>query len=336
MGVTPYEIEVGDSALTDRLRGILAEIRVTLTTDRQSDSVAIKLTDPVRRLAEPKRGRQITVKLGRADGTGVRELGKFVHYATRIDLAPRLIVVEGGAVGLTAASSLKAPADRVWRETTIGDIVAAIAGRHGVDHAVAPSLASQAIDHIDQTSESDVHFLRRLARQYDATAKLVSGRILFMEAGANLSAVAREQLKELVIRPPVEGERKLLVGSVRRSDRSRYGSVRAKYYDPDVDGTYAYVTAGSGEPVYNLRNPLPDRAQAQAAVDGRLAKLTRSTAGIDVTIPGDPSIVAGGPLKTERWGGGEDGEWTIVRVAHTFTPSAGYRTAITAEAYQGD
>ncbi|MDE0009155.1 MAG: hypothetical protein OXS50_12845, partial [Gammaproteobacteria bacterium] len=132
--------------------------------------------------------------------------------------------------------------------------------------------------------------------------------------------------------PPTEGERKLLMGSVRRNDKSRYGTVRAKYYDVD-EATHVYVTAGSGEPVYNMRDPYPDRPQAEAAAKGKLAKLTRSTGHFNVTIPGNPAAKAGARLSTEGWTGGEDGEWTITRVVHTITPLGGYRTQITAEAF---
>ena len=108
--------------------------------------------------------------------------------------------------------------------------------------------------------------------------------------------------------------------------------MRAKYHDIDA-ATYVYVVLGEGQPVYDIRQPLPDRAQAEAAARGRLARLARATGRISLDLPGDPTARAGGPLTTRGWGGGEDGEWTMTRVVHTLTPTGGYRTSIEGEAY---
>lgn len=61
---------------------------------------------------------------------------------------------------------------RSWKAgTTIGDMVRRIAGEHRLQQKVSASLAAIALPHIDQSAESDMNLLHRLAKRYDVVAK---------------------------------------------------------------------------------------------------------------------------------------------------------------------
>ncbi len=62
-----------------------------------------------------------------------------------------------------------------------------IAGRHNLKPAIGDALAKIAIAHIDQTHESDLSFLTRLSKRYDAVMNVKDSHLLFMPIGHGTS-----------------------------------------------------------------------------------------------------------------------------------------------------
>jgi phage protein D len=76
-------------------------------------------------------------------------------------------------------STLKERISGSFSGQTIGSLVDLIASKHGLIPKVSGALADVVIDHIDQTNESDMHFLTRLAGNYGAIAKPANGNLIF-------------------------------------------------------------------------------------------------------------------------------------------------------------
>lgn len=325
-----FALSAGGADVTDRIRPLLVELRVTESIDRTSDQVEITLADTAGDLAVPRSGRELKVSMG-YDGA-LAEMGTFAHTESQIDLAPRVVRIRGTAADFRADSALKAPRTRSWDEVTLGGVVSQIAGEHGYQAAVSESLASEAIAHIDQTAESDLHLVRRLAAHYGASAKAAGNRLVLVKSGepAPESASGSDMPNVRIQAPPASPDAlPTITGRVTRTDKSRYGAVRASYNDVEA-AELAHVLAGAGMPVYELRNPRPDRAQALADAKAKLASLTRQTRSLTLTVPGDPQLSAGGQVTTVGWGDGADDTWQITRVEHTLKDD-GYRTRVEAE-----
>ncbi len=124
-------------------------------------------------------------------------MGLFFHSESEIQLAPRRLTVRATAADFRRRSSLKARKRRSWDNVSLGDLVRSIAAEHDYTGRVHPSLAGVIIPHIDQTAESDLHLLRRLARQYDATTKAAGGRLIFQPRGIGRSAGGDQPLKTI-------------------------------------------------------------------------------------------------------------------------------------------
>ena len=133
----------------------------------------------------------------------------------------------------------------------------------------------------------------------------------------------------IVVAPPGPGGA-AVSGRVSLSDRSKYGAVRASYWDL-VQAKLVHVGAGDGEPVSDLADSRPDRAQAEADASARLRALTRRTAALELTVPGDPAVLAGGLIEMRGWGAPVDGEWVASRASHSISGRAGYVTELAAE-----
>lgn len=334
--MTPdFSVSASDADVTAHVRRYLVELRVVETLDRTSDHMELVLSDAAAELAVPSAGRVLAVSMGYVGR--LAPMGRYSHTETEIDLAPRVLRIRATAEDFRSRSTLKAPRTRSWDEVTLEDVVGQIAEEHGYVPAVGPGLSTEAIAHIDQTSESDLHLLRRLANHYGAVAKVADERLLFLPSGSQEPASASGGAMPIATIPaPPSGADSLVTvtGAIKRTDKSRYGAVRASYYDVD-GGELAHVTAGTGSPSYDLRDPRPTRAQALADAKAKLASLTRQTRSLELTVPGDPDLSAGGQVATEGWGDGADDTWQITRVEHQLT-AAGYTTRLAAEGLSND
>lgn len=324
--MTPaFRLDVEGEDVTDRVRRHLVELRVTLTADSASDSLQLTLSDAPGVLASPAAERAIRISLGYRE-TGLQALGVYYHSETDIDLIPRRMVLRATAADFRRRSTLKAPRSRAWQAVTLGQVVAEIASEHGYEPRVAPALAGVALGHIDQTAESDLHLLRRLARYYDADVKAAGGYMVMMPRGSAHSAGRGTALPTYTASPE---SATVLTGRVSWRGRPKYNSVVASYHDLAA-GALTHVTAGSGDPAFVIREPRPDRAQAMADAAARLARLRRQTATLDLSVVGDPSLAAEGRIVTSGWGEGASGTWSITRAVHRLT-SGGFQSQVSAE-----
>ena len=69
-----------------------------------------------------------------------------------------------------------------------------IAGAHGLTPAITEALAEIVIAHIDQTHESDMSFLTRLAKRYDAVMNVKDTHLLFVPIGHGTSVSGKPLL----------------------------------------------------------------------------------------------------------------------------------------------
>ena len=324
--MTPaFRMGVEGEDVTDRVRRHLVDLRLTLTSDTASDSLHLTLSDASGALDRPAAEREIRIGLGYLE-TGLHALGAYYHTETDIELAPRRLVLRATAADFRRQSTFKAPRSRVWPATTLGRMVGDIAANHGYTARVAPALAAEPLGHTDQTAESDLHLLRRIASHFDATLKAAGGRLILMPRGAGRSAVSGVALPSHIASP---GSGTVLSGRIEYRGRPRYGSVVAGYYDVRA-ARVVHVTAGSGEPRFVMRDLRPSRAQALADAQARLARQRRQTAILSLSLVGDPTLVAEGRISTTGWGGSTDGTWSIVRVIHTLSAS-GFQSQVSAE-----
>ena len=371
MRTPAFRVEASGSDVTGLVARHLAELRVTLTSDRASDTVEIDLSDDRHALAIPTAERELRVWLGYEDA-GLVPMGVYYHDESEMVLAPSLLTVRATAADLRRRSALKAPRRRAWDNVQLRDLVRAIATEHGYAARVAPDLADVAIAHIDQTAESDLHLLRRLARQYDATVKAAGGYLIFAPRGRGLSAGTDAPLPVVTYAPRERegGDQAVLSARYTVRGRPRYDAVVASYQDVEQggqrdvkvrlrrrrrdaggdDGDVRAVVAGYHDnndvaehlehendllPTFIVREPLPDRAQAVAAATARLLRFARQKEEVELSVPGRPEVVSETVVQLIGWPTAGTSRWTVLRAEHTLGPRQGFISSIVAEpAYQ--
>ena len=315
----------GRQDVTDRIRDRLLSLRVADEAGRLSDSAELRLDDRDGVLALPRRGAGMEISLGYEDR---REAVAGTYVVDEVELSgpPQTLAVRAKAADMR--SSLKAQKTRSWDDVSLGELVSSIAADHGLEARVGSALRTVRISHLDQTEESDLHLLTRLARDHDAVAKPAGGVLLFVPRGEAASATGR-QMPVVDVRP--EDCRRW---SVTIADREAYRSVRAHWHEPE-SGERRTETAGDGAPAWTLRRTWASASEAREAARAKLSALKRGTVRLSLALsPGNPVVAAEAELRLRGFRDGADGSWTCSRVVHRLD-RGGYATSVEAALKEG-
>lgn len=303
---------VADGAdITGKIAERLLSLRVTDEAGITSDQVEIALDDRGGEINLPPTGAELSVSLGYENGI-IYNLGKYSVDEVEISGPPWSMTLRGKAADMKA--SLKSWRKEDYHKTTLGKILTTIAQRHGLKPAIASEFSGIAVDHLDQTYESDLHIITRLAEQYGAVAKPAGGSLLFVKRGAGVDAAGKPL-------PPVAiPGHQIIDWRAAIHDRQFYSRVGAHYKDKR-GAKVTYVYSGDGEPVMYLRHPFKSQQDAVSAAEAKLRQLKRGRTSLSLSIVGNPMICAEMPIIVSGFRDGVDGEWIVTRAEHTLDGS---------------
>ncbi|NSX83800.1 phage tail protein [Wolbachia endosymbiont of Atemnus politus] len=263
--------------------------------------------------------KELKIALGYGE-TGVLPIGVYTVNEITLQSPPQILTIKAHATNLMI--SLKEKVSRAWDQVTLGDLVKEIANKHGYGYKVAEEFKDILIPHIDQTEESDINLLTRIAIEREAMAKLAGGYILFIPKGAAKSATGKV-LGTTTIRP-----QDTVNWKVHFTVRNKYNSVIAKWQSYEK-GEQISETVGSGEPSYAIQKIYPNAESAISAAKARFKQLQRNNEALEITIPGNPELCAEAKLNLVGFNQDIDGEWVIDKAGHTLN-SSGYLTTLSA------
>ncbi len=323
-------------AVADRL----LELVVTDEAGLSSDALRLSLDDRRRgdgAIAQlPKIGTVLEVSLSYAGKSWVA-MGKFIVDEIEIHSPPATLGVSAKAADMVGP--FRSPKSRSWHATTLGEIVKAIAAEHRYEAKIDPELAAIAIPHLDQTAESDMALLTRLAGMHDALAKPVAGLLVLARQGA-AKAVTGQVLATLRLQPEQltqwryqhSARKPAGTGSAQGGDSQKppttaTGGVKAYWWDFDK-GERCEVTTGQ-PPFEENRYVHATEAQARAAAATRKNTGERAQGELSFSLPGDPRLAAEGRLSISLRPGIPT-DWRIKRVEHRLG-AQGYTTQVQCE-----
>jgi len=324
-----YQVVANDLDITATIRQRFKSLRLSDEAGITSDTVEINLADhdPTRPIAMPDTGAELQVSLG-YDGA-LRPMGLFVVDEVEVGGWPGYMTIRGRASpqdkSAKGQKDLQTQKTRSWKAgTTIGAMVEKIASEHGMQAAVAQALASVKLPHTDQSNESDMNLLHRLAKRYDAIAKPAGGRLVFAKRGEAVS-VSGEPLPRILVASRDASDFRVTVAR-----RDSPGTVVAYYRDND-QAERRQVKIGDGDPVKTLRFPYRDKATAVEAAKAEQTRRARGESRLSLSMPGNPEVTAESVLVL---GAGfpeaARGEWLVKAAEHYLGPQ-GYRTTVEAE-----
>lgn len=231
------EIAIDGVSISSILKSRL--IRLTHIDNRgfEADTVEVELDDSDGRLDLPPRGAELALWLGWKAG-GLVYKGLYTVDEVAHSGAPDTLSIRANSADLR--SGLTTQRERSWHLITLGALVQTIAIENGLKAVVGPSYFGVIIDHLDQTNESSANLLTRLAQQHDAVATVKDGRLLFIPAGAGVTASGKKIPGVTIVRR--DGDRH----QFNIADRATYTAVRATYHDVNL-ATKGEVTWGNAE-----------------------------------------------------------------------------------------
>lgn len=309
-----YHLVVDGTVITPRVRGRLVSLTLNDRRGGDADELDLVLSDHDGRIAMPRRGATIEVSIGWAD-TGLVNRGSYTVDEVEHSGAPDQLSIRARSANLR--ESLPGRRTQSWHGVTLGDIVRTIAGRHNLIASITPELSARAIAHLDQSDESDMHLLSRLAETHDAIATVKADHLLFIVTGAATTASGAAI-------PPVTITREL--GDQHRfsvTDRDAYTGVIAHWQDID-GGERRQVTAGTDDHAKTLRTTYASEPDALDAARGEWRRIQRGTAELTLTLAhGRPTLYPETPATLSGWRPEIDGsDWVITNVNHSLSDSA--------------
>lgn len=322
-----YRLILDGRDITPRVDGRLQRLTLTDKRGMEADELDLTLSDYDGKLAIPRKGVELALAIG-WQHEGLIDRGTFIIDEATHRGAPDVLTLRARSANLRGA--LRAKRTQSWHQVTLSEIVRTVADRHTLEPLVGEQLAGVVLEHVDQTDESDINFLSRLAERYDAIATVKAGRLLFIPAGQGATASGR------VIPPVTLTRRSGDAHEFTETDRHQYTGVRA--YWQDVDGAERReVIAGAEGDLKTLRQTYPNESDARAAAESEWKRTGRGRATFKLTLArGRADLYPETPLRVRGFKPEiDEREWLIVEVRHNLDDN-GYTTAIDCETAGGD
>ena len=315
-----FQILANQQDITSLIRYRLLQLRITDEAGIVSDTVEIQLDDRDSRLAWPQKHAELEVYLGYKHA-GVVRMGLYIVDEVEYSGPPSTLTIRGKAADMRA--SIKAPKTRSWDEVNLGDLVSSIALEHGLSAKVSTTLAGIGISHIDQTNESDLHLLTRLARDYGVITKPAAGFLIFVPRGE-----ARNASGQTLPMVHIQAS-DIIRHRMTQAERNQYQSIQAYWHDSEL-AEKRTVIIGEGKPIYALKHTYSDANEAIQAAQAKLNTFKRGAGTLSLTLVGNSTLQAGGKIALTGIRGPIDGQWLIQRVEHQLD-FQGFITRVEAE-----
>ncbi|SDP85808.1 Phage late control gene D protein (GPD) [Rhodoferax sp. OV413] len=187
----------------------------------------------------------------------------------------------------------------------------AIALRNQLTARVDAVLAAKAVAHIDQTNESDLNFITRLAQRFDAVATVKKGLLLFLPITGTTISTGKPLPSATIAR--AKGDSHLY----HTSDRVAYRGVRAYWHAPQRAQRRSVLVGLSGN-AKRLKESHASEADAHAAAQAEWGRIQRGAATFELTLAlGLPQIAPQTPEQVNGFKPEIDGtDWLVVKAGH--------------------
>ena len=213
------------------------------------------------------------------------------------------------ATGADFSKNLKVKRSLSYENVSIKKIVEIVASRHNLE--VSSDFDDIYVVHLEQTNESDLHFLKRLAQEDNAIFSIKNNTVIFKKKIKN-----NKKSKDLPRFSLDEDECENV--SIENTNKTLYNSCKAIWRDTK-ENIQKSITVGSGEPIKVIKDSFENVAQAKLKARAALEKANAGLKSGSIACYGF-EIYAGGILDlTGTYD--DDGDYDIKRVDHTVDES---------------
>ncbi|HBQ5452867.1 TPA: phage late control D family protein [Klebsiella variicola subsp. variicola] len=342
--VPAFSILMGGKALT-QLDPRIISLELTDNRGFEADELTIVIDDSDGLIELPPRGAELSVSLG-WQGEPLVYKGVYTVDEVAHSGPPDRLEITARSADFRDEFNVKREVS--WHDVTVERIVSAIARRYKLTPVISEQLMNAEIDHADQTQESDMSFLTRMADLLGAIATIKNGCLLFILPGGGVSANGKALPEFAITRS--SGDRH----SFRIADRDAYTGVQAYWLDlefgkkkkvtvkarkkknekkPRSSSREGDYIAGEDGNVFVLRTTYASETAAQRAAAAKWQQLKRGAAEFNMTLargradlyPEMHGTVSG--FKADI----NNQDWIIAKATHSID-DGGFKTQLELEA----
>ena len=215
--------------------------------------------------------------------------------------------------------------------TTLGELFSKLVSLHGFSPRVAADVSSIKIAHVDQSNETDMGFLTRLAKKYNLVAKPYGDAYVLARPG-QIKSISGQELPDVTLsvthnnRP---GDQAFISATLEEAAREQTQGCKTCFWDAAA-GVVRWIETGVA-PHKVIRQQQPNEADAIAVGEGEVRKMLRKKYKVKITCPGNPLLTAEGLLLLDdTWPDFMRGRWSIEKVTASGTRENSYRCVIDA------
>ncbi len=292
-----YKILANGQDITTTLKNNSASIELQDETNEEADQLTITVAGAITRPQADD-----TLELWMGYGITLVYFGAFVVQETTKEDDYTLRI---SATGVNFSSQFKVKREITYEKVTIKNICAQIAKRHDLD--LKCDFEDITIKSVAQDKESDLHFLNRIAKEYNAIFNIKNKTLIFFRRLKD--GVVNSELPTYIIE-----KRNTQNLSITHSKKALYNSCKCCWHCTK-DNKKKEVIVGDGDPCIVEYGQYKDEAEAASKATALLDKTKGCHVGGSFTITGGV-MFAGGVAKLVGTVD-DDGDYNIKRINHT-------------------
>jgi len=280
-----FKVVANGSDITAAIKRSFSELSITDVSGESADTLNIVL-DGSKISKLPSKGAALEVSLG--FGQRLYKQGTFYVSSLGDKGFPEQITIKATSTPMGGAdmeTSIQTQRTASYDDITISELLTKVANRNSLTPIVSSDLGAISIEHLDQTSESDMAMMIRLASQNGGVSKIADGNWLFLKEGEGKNASGTKALAVYTIE-------KSSCSNYQYQDSSRneVGSVTANWHDTDT-GEMGVVKEGDSEPTFKIVYTYPTEAEATAAAKAKFNKVSSGSKSFSVTTEASYELV---------------------------------------------
>ena len=348
-----FEVSYNGKDITTDVTTYVTGLTYTDKTEGESDTVELTMDDTDglwRNSWYPTKGDTLTVSMGYDDL--LLPCGQFEIDEVEMSGPPNVVTIRALAAGITKAMRTKS--NSAHEGKTLKEIATTIAGVHGL--TVEGTIEEIRMNRATQYRETDLGFLRRISMEYGHLFSIRGDKMIFttiyeIEASDPVGTIDMTDVMRWTLRDkttttyksaqvkyhdPVE--KKVVQADVNWADISVFGQPGAASNLAPPPGTpteqataaesqAAFNTRAFGEDTLVIQTKAENGTQAQAKAKAGLHRANTCMVSGDLTIPGNPLMVAGNNFQLTGMGK-FDGKYQVQESKHGLSRTSGYVTDI--------
>lgn len=319
-----WQISLDGRDLSETINPRFMSMSLSESRDDEADQLDLELTDHDGLLAIPERHVVIRLAIG-WEHTGLVDKGTFTVDEVGHRGAPDIITLRARSADMTGP--LRTRNERSFHDKSIQEIATDIALANELEAVVGEAFARKKIPHIDQSNESDMAFLNRIGKRYDAVATVKEAKLLFMPIQGAKTASGQELPVVRLLRTDGDNHEFLM------SARDAYTGVKAYWRDTRSTKRRSIVVGVLGN-TKQLRDTFANEQDALAETQAEWQRIQRGMATLTFSAAvGVPNIspqqrVEFPTMKPPI----SDIQWLVKRLQHSISES-GFTTRFELEQF---